>query len=291
MNQTLQMKTENQIVPYLKFGIIAGLVIFLYYPEIRFMVNEWWTKNEYSHGFLIPLISGFIVWRKRDALRSAPVMPDATGVLLLIMGIALLIIGYVSFEPFMRRISILVTLSGLVYFLLGSRIFKILLFPIGYLIFMIPPPYALFKSIAVNLRLFSATVTYVIINAFGIPIVQQGTNLDLPNISLVVADFCTGILSLISIIAIAVFYAYLTQRTLLNRTLLVLLSIPIAIFGNIFRLTVTVVLAYFYGGRVLGSFIHQFHGTVNFIVTLTLLILAGNIITRIDMKVSKNKAS
>jgi len=291
MNQTLQMKTENQIVPYLKFGIIAGLVIFLYYPEIRFMVNEWWTKHEYSHGFLIPLISGFIVWRKRDALRSAPVMPDATGVLLLIMGIALLIIGYVSFEPFMRRISILVTLSGLVYFLLGSRIFKILLFPIGYLIFMIPPPYALFKSIAVNLRLFSATVTYVIINAFGIPIVQQGTNLDLPNISLVVADFCTGILSLISIIAIAVFYAYLTQRTLLNRTLLVLLSIPIAIFGNIFRLTVTVVLAYFYGGRVLGSFIHQFHGTVNFIVTLTLLILAGNIITRIDMKVSKNKAS
>jgi exosortase len=255
------------------------------------MVNEWWTKHEYSHGFLIPLISAFIIWKKREALHSVPVIPNATGFLLLSMGIALLTIGYVSFEPFIRRISILVTISGLLYFLLGNRIFKIMLFPIGYLIFMIPPPHILFKSTAVNLRLFSAKVTYVTINTLGIPIVQEGTNLDLPNISLVVADFCTGILSLISILAIAVFYAYLTQRNLLNRTILVLLSIPIAIFGNIFRLIVVVGLAYFYGDRALGSFVHQFHGTVNFIVTLGLLILVGNIINRIDMNFSKIKSS
>lgn len=291
MNQAIRSISENKIVPYLKFGLIVGLVLLLYYPEISFMVNEWWTKHEYSHGFLIPLISGFVIWKKRDALRSAPIIPDVKGFLILLLGLALLIIGYVSFEPFTRRFSLLITIFGLVYFLLGSRIFKILLFPLGYLIFMIPPPYVLFKSIAVNLRFFSAKVTYLIINSLGIPMIQQGANLDLPNISLLVADFCTGILSLISILAIAVFYAYLTQRKLLNRIILVFLSIPIAISGNIFRLVITVCLAYFYGESALSSVIHQFHGTVNFIVTLALLIFAGNMINRIDLRLNKNKSS
>jgi exosortase len=283
---------KNRLIPtikplsYLKFGLLSVLVILLYHPEISSMVNEWWTKHEYSHGFLIPFISGYIIWVKREVLRAQLVIPDIKGFFILLAGIALLITGYVSFEPFTRRFSLLITIFGLVYFLLGSGIFKILLFPVGYLVFMIPPPYILFKSTAVNLRLFSTKVTYDVINFLGIPILRQGANLDLPNISLVVADFCTGILSLMSIIAVAVLYAYLTQKKLLNRTILVFLSVPIAIAGNIFRLVITVCLAYFYGARALDSVIHQFHGTVNFLITLVLLIFAGNMISKVDLKLS-----
>jgi exosortase len=136
----------------------------------------------------------------------------------------------------------------------------------------------------------SAKATYLIIKSFGIPIIQEGAVLQLPNINLTIADFCTGILSLISIFAIAVFYAYLTQKKLLKKILLIMIAVPIAIAGNIFRLVITVCLAYFYGESALRSVIHQFHGTVNFIITLGLLMLTGQIINRIDLKLSQNKA-
>jgi exosortase len=290
MNQAIRSISENKVVPYLKFGLIAVLVILLYYPEIRFMVNEWWTKHEYSHGFLIPLMSGYLIWRKRDLLSRLPVTANIGGFIILLTGIALLATGHVSHEPFIRRFSLLITIFGLVYFLQGKRILTILLFPLGYLLFMIPPPYILFKSIAVSLRFVSAKATYLIIKSFGIPIIQEGAVLQLPNINLTIADFCTGILSLISIFAIAVFYAYLTQKKLLKKILLIMIAVPIAIAGNIFRLVITVCLAYFYGESALRSVIHQFHGTVNFIITLGLLMLTGQIINRIDLKLSQNKA-
>lgn len=174
MNQTLQVKTENRIIPYLKFIIIAGLVIFLYLPELRFLTDQWLHTYEFSHGFLVILVSCYLIWRKRIILQSTPVEPNPGGLFILLIGMALLLIGYAAFEPFAKRFSLIVTIIGLVYFLLGTKIFKILLFPLGFLIFTIPPPHIVFKSMAVYLRLIDAKATYHIVNLLGIPIVQDG---------------------------------------------------------------------------------------------------------------------
>ncbi|MEK6528823.1 MAG: exosortase/archaeosortase family protein, partial [Nitrospirota bacterium] len=149
---------------YIKLGIISGLVLFLYYPELRSMVIDWSDKKEYSHGFLIPLISGFVIWTNKDKLRNIPVMPDIRGLFIMMAGIFLLVSGSIAFEPFTRSFSLIITILGLVYLLLGSRIYKVLLFPIGYLFFMIPLPYIIIKSIAVSLRLVGAKVTYNVLS-------------------------------------------------------------------------------------------------------------------------------
>lgn len=274
---------------YLKFGFLVVLVTLLYYPEISFMINEWSNDYWYSHGFLIPLISGYVIWRKRDVLKATPAMPEFKGFFVLLAGISLLMIGYVAFEPFIRRYSIIITIMGLIYFLLGKRILKILLFPVGYLMFMIPMPYIMFKSMAVHLRVISTKVTYSVIELFGIPIIQEGTTLQLPNVTLEVIDWCTGIQSIIAVTAIAVLYAYFTQRSSISRIILVLLAIPIAIIGNMFRLVITVCLAYFYGESVLKGIVHQFQGTINFLFTLFLLVIAGGIVERIEIKLSRKK--
>jgi exosortase len=280
----------TKALPYYKFVFLSLLVFVLYFPELSVMVSDWADKKEYSHGFLIPLISGYIIWTKRETFRKSPVMPDLKGIFILLLGIALLMLGHVAFEPYTRRFSFIITILGLIYLLCGSRIVKILLFPLGYLIFMIPLPYVIIKTIAVSLRLVSAKVTYTILKFSGIPIWREGVNLELPNISLVVADLCTGILSLVAITALSVLYAYFTQRNLISRLALVFLSIPIAILSNMFRLIITVGLAYFYGGKILGNVIHQFHGTVNFLLTIFLLILISGLIRKVDLALSKRKS-
>lgn len=253
------------------------------------MIHEWLNDYHYSHGFLIPLISGYIIWRNLEALRTSPAIPDFRGFFILLVGISLLVVGYAAFESSIRRYSLIITIMGLIYFLLGKQISKILLFPVGYLIFMIPMPYIFFKSMAVHLRVISTKATYSVIELFGIPIIQEGTTLQLPNATLEVIDWCTGIQSIIAVTAIAVLYAYLTQRSLISRIILIFISIPIAIIGNVFRLVITVYLTYLYGENVLKGLVHQFQGTINFLFTLLLLIIAGSIIKRIEIKLSSKK--
>jgi len=288
MNETIRSISENKIVPYLKFGLLAGLVILLYYPEIRFMVSEW-SKHEYSHGFLIPLISGYIIWKKREVLRASPVQPDYEGFFVFLAGIALLVIGHVVFESSIRRYSLIITIMGLIYFLLGKRMSKILLFPVGYLIFMIPIPYIMFKSMAVHLRFINTKAACTISESLGIPLIQDGATLLLPNATLQVIDWCTGIQSIVAVSALCFFYAYLTQRSLVSKITLIILSVPIAIIGNIFRIVINISLAYLYGPYVLSGSIHQFQGMINFLCTLFLLFIVGSIINKIEMKLTSKK--
>lgn len=283
------MKTESNIIPYLKFGIIAGLVIYLYYPELLTTVQSWSSGYQYSHGYLIPLVSGYLIWRRRHDLRSSLVEPDMLGLFILVPGILLLIIGYAGYEPFIKRYSLIITMIGLVYFLLGKKITKMLLFPIGYLILMLPVPFIFFKSLAANLRTINIKAAYAITEVLGVPIIQEGATLCLPNATLQVIDWCTGIQSLIAMMAISLLYVYLTRMTLTGKIVLVFLSIPLAVAGNIFRILVNIFLAYFFGDKVLGGIIHHFQGMINFSFTLLLLIIVSFLIKRIEVKVSAKK--
>jgi exosortase len=270
----------------IKFLILAAVLGSVYYPDLYSMSLIWADKKEYSHGFLVPLISAYVIWTKRQELRDAIVIPEWKGLAVLITGVFLYIAGNVAFEPFVRQVSFIVTIIGLIYLLLGKEMLRGLLFPVGYLFFMIPLPYIVMNSIAIRLRLIDATVTYKVLHSLGMPIFQDGATLELPNISLSVADLCTGILSVVAIITLSVFYAYMTQRHFISRMTLVFIAIPVAVVSNMFRLIMTVGLVYFYGQRALSSAIHEFHGTANFLIDVALLVLAGRLLKKLDIKLS-----
>ena len=145
---------QNSVSPawrsVLTFGVLAGLVALLYQPVFAHLVRQWWNDENYSHGFLIPLMSAYFVWERRERLKALTATPSLLGLALLIAGVGLFALANLAAELFTMRASLLVILAGLVLFLLGREHLRTLAVPILYLLFMIPPPRMILNAIALD---------------------------------------------------------------------------------------------------------------------------------------------
>lgn len=263
----------------LAFAILANLVAGLYQPAIVNLVRQWWSDDNYSHGFLIPLLSLYFVWERRERLGGLSVAPSLFGLVSLVAGVGLFLLGNVAAELFTMRASLLVILAGLILYLLGREHLRTLAFPILYLLFMIPLPAIVFNAIAFPLQLFAARTATASLQLLGIPVLREGNLITLANTTLEVAEACSGIRSLITLLALATTYAYFTQRGAWRRIVLVLSAIPIAIFTNAGRVAGTGILAHFFGDEVARSFFHTFSGWLVFAAAFLLLFAEGLLVT------------
>lgn len=263
------------------FLILAILVVGLYQPVLVNLVRQWWDDENYSHGFLIPLVTAYFVWERRERLAKLAVSPSPFGLALLAAGIGMLLLGNVSAELFTTRVSLLVVLAGLVLYLFGREHLKTVAFPILYLLFMIPLPAIVFNAIAFPLQLFAARTATVMLQFMDIPVFREGNLITLANITLEVAEACSGIRSLISLLALAVTYAYFTQRQPWRRIVLGLSTVPIAIAANVSRVAGTGILAYLFGSQVAQGFFHDFSGWLIFLVAAVLLGVEGYFLSKL----------
>jgi exosortase len=179
------------------------------------------------------------------------------------------------------RFSILVVLGGIILFLLGKEFYKILLFPLVFLVFMIPIPSVLMDRITFPMQLFASKVAAKSLYLIGIPVLREGNIIRLANTSLEVAEACSGIRSLISLLALSVIFAYFSQKTAFKRVLLVLSTFPIAIIANAARVTGTGILAHYYGDKVAQGFFHGFSSWILFVVALVCLFIVGGLLSKI----------
>jgi len=178
------------------------------------------------------------------------------------------------------RISFLIVLSGIVLFLLGWAHLKTLLFPIVFLIFMIPIPSILMGKITFPMQLFASKVAALSLHQLGVPVLREGNIISLAHTTLEVAEACSGIRSLISLLALGTVFAYFTKKSFWQRTVLVLSCFPIAIFVNSLRVTATGVLANNYGTSVAQGFFHGFSGYLLFLLAFVLLIGEGFLLSK-----------
>jgi exosortase len=257
---------------YLQGGIVTVLFFMVHYPLFLPLVKEWYNYSFHSHGFLIPLISLYLIWAKRESLKDVVLTPHPLGLAVLVGGLLLGILGDLGDTSFLQQIGMVVTLIGLIDFLLGWALVRRLAFPLVYLVFMIPVPYTIYKFLAQFLRQFDADVSASIIASMGIPIFKEGNLLHLPDITLEVADACSGFLSLFALMALGSLYLYLGHRKMIIRWVLFFLIPPLAIATNLFRIILTVILVYQLGPVVLQSLFHKFYGTFNFLITFGLLV-------------------
>jgi exosortase len=260
---------------------VTALLAALYYKILYSLGMQWYADPDYSHGFLVPLLSGYFVWERREKLRALPVAPSPWGIVLLGGGLLMLLIGATGSELYAQRTSLIVVTAGLVLLMLGREFLRVLLFPIAFLFFMIPLPAIIMNAIAFPLQLFAAkTATYCLYN-FGIPVLREGNVIVLAGTTLEVAEACSGIRSLQALLALGTVYAYFTQHVMWKRWTLVLLSIPIAIAANAFRVTGTGVLAHYWGIEAAQGFYHTFEGWLIFVVAFVLLLGCGLLLSRI----------
>jgi exosortase A len=274
-------QTNPLTLIYIKVGIIAGCLTLIYFPIIKGLVHDWINLPDFSHGFLIPLLFLYFLYKRRTQLITLKPSANWAGLSLIFIGVMLLLVGNLSSEYFTMRFSILIVIGGVILFLLGKAFFKILLFPIIFLIFMIPLPSILIDQITFPLQIIASKVAAQTLYFIGVPVLREGNIILLANTSLEVTEACSGIRSFISLLAVSVVFSYVTQKRTWNRVLIILSTFPIAVIANAARVSGTGVLAYQYGDSVAQGFFHGFSGWILFIVAFLCLFGIGSVISRI----------
>jgi len=256
------------------FSLIIScfLVLLIYFNVIIGLIKDWWHDPNYSHGFLIPLISAYLIWEKRDIIKNLNFQGHFAGGILLILGGMIFIIGNIAGEQFSKRISLLFILAGLILLYGGKSLWKHTRFPICYLIFMIPLPYILYDSIAFPLKLLATKFSTAILHFLDITMYSEGNLIYLPNTTLEVADACSGIRSLISVLALSVIIAKIVLKHPLKRIILVISSVPVVLLCNMLRIIMTGILAAKYPELSKGFF-HLFSGEVIFLLGIGIILL------------------
>ena len=253
--------------------ILLSLLVLLYASVLRLLVAQWWTDPNYGHGFFVPLFSGYILWHQRERWTKSEIEPSNFGLLVMLGAVALLFIGSLGAELFTSRFSLLVLIAGIILFLAGWKMLRAVVFPLAFLIFMIPIPVIIYNQITFPLQLIASRLATFWLEVVQVPVLRDGNVLVLSNFSLEVAEACSGIRSLMSLIALAVAYGHLAEPRRWVRYALVVLMVPSAIVTNAMRIMGAGVLAHKFGPQAAEGFLHQFSGWVVFLATLVLIFL------------------
>lgn len=280
------MKSSLSVQPSLQASTIPLLLALLliaavYTPIFPSMVAQWDSDPNYSHGFLVPLISAYFLWQNWAQVKKARVRPSILGLPVILGALTLLVVGYAGTEYFTQRSSFVFLLAGICIFWYGWAVFRQLSLPIGYLLFMVPLPYILYDALAFPLKLFVTKCSVWSLKAMGIIVWREGNIIMFPQTVLEVADACSGLRSLVSLLALAVAYAFFSQEGGVRRLLLVCSAIPIAIATNMLRVIVTGVLAQYYGAAAAEGFFHEFAGLAVFALAMVLLVLTGIVLRKL----------
>jgi exosortase D (VPLPA-CTERM-specific) len=264
--------------------LVVATVCLLFWQVLVRLVDAWIVDGNYSHGFLIIPIALYLVWERRQKLAAAPVQGSWMGLVLIAGGLLTLLAGLWGSELFLSRIALLPVIAGIVLFVFGWAHLRILVFPIAFLFLMIPIPAIIFNQIAFPLQLLASKLGEWAIAAVGIPVLREGNVLVLANTSLEVAEACSGIRSLVSLITLGLVYGYFMDPRGWVRTLIVVSAIPVAIVANGARVASTGMAAHWIGKEAAEGFFHEFSGWLVFIFAFVMILVIQKLITRFAPK-------
>lgn len=282
---------------------IAAALAFVYFTVLVKLGRDWWSDENYSHGLLVPFVIGYILWHERKRLATAQIQPHIwLGVGGVVVSLVMLWAGVAGAELFVQRMSIAVMLASVAIYFWGFRLLRLLAVPLGLFILSIPIPQIVFNKIAFPLQLFASRCAVSAMQTFDISVLRQGNVIELMPLGahepkrLAVVEACSGIRSLMTLVTLAVVYAYFTgpkrgprsggqgprsksswfrNFAIWRALILVIAAVPIAILTNALRVSGTGVLAHYYGTRVADGFFHTFSGWVIYVAAALLLFATG----------------
>ena len=291
---------------------ISLAVIFTYATVLVKLGHDWWVDENYSHGLLIPFVIGYILWLQRDRLAADDSRPTLwTGGLAIALALFALWAGVAGAELYTQRLSLLLLIIGLLLYFFGSRLLRLMFVPLVLLFLAIPIPAIVFNRIAFPLQLFASRCAVWSMSVLGIPVLRQGNIIELKPLNsietrkLEVVEACSGIRSLMTLITLAVVFAYFTHPRpedgdgptgrfaflrsygFWRSTILVASAVPIAILTNAARVSGTGILSHYYGTQVADGFFHSFSGWAVYIVAFLLLFAVGWVLDRFKPRTTK----
>jgi exosortase len=236
------------------------------------LAGDWWNDPNSSHGILIPPLALYFAWRKRQRYAAAPVQPAlAAGLVVVIGSLLVFFVGRLGAEFFLTRVSLLGLVSGMILWFAGWKRLRVMAFPLGFLLLAIPIPALIFNTVSIPLQSLASDMSAGTLNFCDVPVLQEGNVLQLATTSLGVAEACSGLRSLVSLIALAVILGYLRWRGMGQRILLVILAVPVALALNVLRISVTGIIAERWSVKYAMGFFHELDGWVIFVLAFTIL--------------------
>ncbi|MEM6639997.1 MAG: VPLPA-CTERM-specific exosortase XrtD [Pseudomonadota bacterium] len=259
-------------------GLIALAIIAVvalaatFHSALAFMAQQW-NSEEYSHGYLIPVIALFLLWRERKRLVDTPWRGAWIGVGMVAFGLVLMLLGELSSIYVIVQYAFLMTLAGLTIALVGVAGLRYVWVPLLYLVFMIPLPAFLYNNLSSQLQLISSQMGVAVIRAFGLSVYLEGNVIDLGIYKLQVVEACSGLRYLFPLMSFGFLCAYLFRGKWWQRLIVFLSSMPLTVVMNSFRIGVIGVLVNRYGIEQAEGFLHAFEGWIIFMACVALLFL------------------
>jgi exosortase D (VPLPA-CTERM-specific) len=253
-------------------GVCVLAAILVFRSALAELVQRWQTQEEYSYGFLIPPIVGWLLWSRRDALVASIGQPSLIGLALIAIAGGMHVVGELSALFIFSQVGFVVTLFGIVLGLGGYSLLRVVFVPIIFLLFAIPLPYFLDASLSWRLQLVSSELGVLFIRLLQIPVFLQGNVIDLGTYKVQVVEACSGLRYLYPLLSLSFLAAYLFQAPFWQRALIFLSAIPITIAMNSLRIGLVGVMVDRWGPQDADGLLHMFEGWVIFVACAAILI-------------------
>ena len=254
------------------------LVVWLYHSILYNLALQWNHDPNFTHGWLVPAFSLYLLWQDRKRLKTIKVAPHWAGLPLVVLGLVMLVLGVLGIEIFTARVSLLVLVAGLIVLLKGWEFFRAIFFPWAFLFLMVPVPKLILQEVTFPLQLLAAKIATAMLRLVGVPVLREGNVIVLAAMPLDVAEACSGIRSLLSLVTLAIIYGYLLEKRNWVRVVLACAAVPIAVFANSFRIFVTGLVVQYWDPDKGQGFYHEFQGWLVFVVSLVLLFALHSLI-------------
>ena len=267
---------------------VSILLAVCYAPVLTALVSQWNYDPDMGHGFFVPLIAGFIAWKKRDRMAETIPAPNWWGLAIMLWAGFQLYIATLGAELFLARTSFVISIIGAVLLLGGTAYLRIFGFPLFLLFFMVPIPAVIYNQITFPLQMLASRVAENTIDLLQIPVIRQGNVLILPQQTLNVVEACSGIRSLLTLTFLSLVYGYFFEERTWVRIVLFFSTIPIAIAANAGRVAFTGVVSQFKPDLAEGWF-HEAQGWVIFMIGLTILVAFHQFLIHASQLISRRR--
>lgn len=260
-------------------AIIAGSVglgLGVFFQPLRWMVGAWLSDPYYSHGFLVPLISAALAWREWRRLDSASVRPVSGGLALLGLALAIALVAIQRQAYFLASLAIPLALAGVIAYLYGWTYLRALLFPLAYLVLMVPLPFV--AEAALRLQVWTSAFSARVANVLGVAAQADGASVSIPGLAYVVGLACSGLSSIVALLALGALLVYLFQGAGWAKVTLLAAIVPIAMLSNGLRVASLLWVANQFGGEVGLRYHDTVAGFLSWGAAVALLILAGRLL-------------
>ncbi len=273
------MQTANFIKKNVQIILAGILCLIAYYPILIWMWDRWFSRDSYySHGILIPFVTGYLIWQQKNELKKIPLKSSSLGIPLIILGLVIYLISSPLRIYFSAGFSMLIIIFGLALHFYGNAIVRKIFFPLFFLAFMMPLPQVVIINISFKMKLFAAEIATKALHNIGFQAMRDGSIITMRHTQVIVDDVCSGLRSLISLTALGSIFSYWLKGPMYKRILLFLTTIPIAIITNVCRIIVLASFSEIWGAKSVEGLVHDVTGYLVFVLAFILLYAARKVI-------------